>query len=727
MNQMMYRVLGLSLCLAMFAQAQPLVDRVPADAMVYVGWRGTNDLGAGFAGSHAEAIAKESRFSALIDQTLPALVKFAGTKSAQAGPIAEASRVILTSALRYPTAIFIVPGDAQTKGVPRFAMVCRPDKDADKLLQQFNFFVNSIGQEVPVKAFAVGDVVSLAINYAPDQMALAGGADARPSAIAGEAAFKSAIAQVDADPVLFAYVNPKQITAAIKSQLSPRELGSAEFKKTEQLLSELGLDRVGAIAFSGTFKNKMWQERMFVEGASRKGLASLLESKPFSTELLSRIPASSTSVSTFRFDPVKLVAEARRAATAVDPKWGEMVDMGTGAVTMAVGANLENDILAPLGDEWVVYNSPEVGGNDFYGSVVINKLDKPMDAKTALASLSIFLSNTGRTFTRNESFKIAGSSIKVDDMTIYYLATPLVAPAWTIKDGYLYIGFYPQSVVAAARYAGEGIQKRSEFAEAMGRLEQTDIVGMQFVDVKSKLPDGYSTVRLITRSLLGASDMFAVPAPEMILPTLPTMLRETSAAAGVTWTDDAGLHGKWIEAYPGSSTIAGASVMDALTNNSAMAISVLLPSLNRAREAANRIKSASNMRQILLGSIMFANDNRGAFPNELGQLVEGKYLTGPDVFVNPRTGNEPPRQLAGNPQLTADWINSESDYVYLGKGRNAAKTNADAILIYEYPSNLDEGINVGFADGSVTFIRYEVLEETFKASGLKAPDIGRSN
>ncbi len=727
MNQMMFRMLGLSLCLAVVAQAQPLVDRVPADAMVYVGWRGTNDLGAGFAGSHAEAIARESKFSVLIDQTLPALVKFAGTKSAQVGPIAEASRLILTSTLRYPTAIFVVPGDAETKGVPRFVIVCKPGKDADNLLKQFNFIVASIAPDVPAKAFADGDVVALAISYRPDQMALAGDADARPAAISGEATFKSAIAQVDAEPVIFVYVNPKQITAAIKSQLSPRDLESAEFRKTEQLLSELGVDRIGAIAYSGTFKNKMWQERVFVEGASKKGLTSLLESKPFSPELLSRIPATSTDVSAFRFDPVKLIAEARRAATAVDPKWGEIVDMGTGAVTMAVGANLENDILAPLGDEWVVYNSPEVGGNDFFGSVVINKLDKPMDAKTALASLSIFLSNTGRTFTRNESFKIAGSSIKVDDMTIYYLATPLVAPAWTIKDGYLYLGFYPQSVVAAARFAGDGIQKRSEFAEAMGRLEQTDVVGMQFVDVKSKLPDGYSTVRMITRSLLGASDMFAVPTPEMVLPTLPTMLRETTAAAGVTWTDDAGLHGKWVEAYPGSSTIASASFMNAFSNNPALAASVLLPSLNRARDAANRIKSASNIRQILLGSIMFANDNRNKFPDTFGQLIEGKYLIDPAVFVNPQSGSAVPHGVAADPKLAADWANESADYVYVGKGLDARNAKPDRIVVYERPNDLDDGINIGFADGHVEFIRYEQLEQVFAESGMKAPAINRSN
>jgi prepilin-type N-terminal cleavage/methylation domain-containing protein/prepilin-type processing-associated H-X9-DG protein len=45
----------------------------------------------------------------------------------------------------------------------------------------------------------------------------------------------------------------------------------------------------------------------------------------------------------------------------------------------------------------------------------------------------------------------------------------------------------------------------------------------------------------------------------------------------------------------------------------ALLISILLPSLKRAREGANRVKCASNMRQIILGLIMYSNDDKGKF------------------------------------------------------------------------------------------------------------------
>jgi len=46
----------------------------------------------------------------------------------------------------------------------------------------------------------------------------------------------------------------------------------------------------------------------------------------------------------------------------------------------------------------------------------------------------------------------------------------------------------------------------------------------------------------------------------------------------------------------------------------ALLISILLPSLNRARETANRVKCASNLRQIGQAILLYANENKGAYP-----------------------------------------------------------------------------------------------------------------
>lgn len=53
----------------------------------------------------------------------------------------------------------------------------------------------------------------------------------------------------------------------------------------------------------------------------------------------------------------------------------------------------------------------------------------------------------------------------------------------------------------------------------------------------------------------------------------------------------------------------------------ALLISILLPSLNRARETANRVKCASNLKQIGQAILLYSNENRNAYPRT-------KYLSG---------------------------------------------------------------------------------------------------
>jgi len=88
----------------------------------------------------------------------------------------------------------------------------------------------------------------------------------------------------------------------------------------------------------------------------------------------------------------------------------------------------------------------------------------------------------------------------------------------------------------------------------------------------------------------------------------------------------------------------------------ALLIAILLPALNKAKQQANIVKCASNLRQISIAVLSYANNNKGRLPPSMvepnpiypdglfwaNMLVEGKYLDSPhgvDAAGNPRLGD----------------------------------------------------------------------------------------
>jgi prepilin-type N-terminal cleavage/methylation domain-containing protein len=92
----------------------------------------------------------------------------------------------------------------------------------------------------------------------------------------------------------------------------------------------------------------------------------------------------------------------------------------------------------------------------------------------------------------------------------------------------------------------------------------------------------------------------------------------------------------------------------------ALLISILLPSLNRAREQANRIKCASNLRQIGYGIQLYANENNQQYPRTYFQVgsaqVRADNYGGARASQTPYSFAPPPAASpVGNNNVTASF------------------------------------------------------------------------
>jgi prepilin-type processing-associated H-X9-DG protein len=132
---------------------------------------------------------------------------------------------------------------------------------------------------------------------------------------------------------------------------------------------------------------------------------------------------------------------------------------------------------------------------------------------------------------------------------------------------------------------------------------------------------------------------------------------------------------------------------------------LIVPTLGRPREPAQRVKCASNLRQIGQGIQMYANENRGAFPPSFDAVLSTQDLT-PEVFVCPSSDHE--RATGPTTQaVVASFLsnpNLHCSYVYTGAGLTSATATPKHVLAYEHATNHKDGMNVLYGDGTVQWV-----------------------
>src|SRR5208282_858536 len=133
-----------------------------------------------------------------------------------------------------------------------------------------------------------------------------------------------------------------------------------------------------------------------------------------------------------------------------------------------------------------------------------------------------------------------------------------------------------------------------QYVALQHRLGDHKPAALSYFDLPEMAGEGYEDLLLVSRLYLGFADIFGAQTPAMVLPPLDKLLPQVAPSESIEWSDDTGTHAKEISAFPGSDALAGGFFGPATVGQDALLVSILLPSLNRARETANRVKCASN-------------------------------------------------------------------------------------------------------------------------------------
>jgi len=121
----------------------------------------------------------------------------------------------------------------------------------------------------------------------------------------------------------------------------------------------------------------------------------------------------------------------------------------------------------------------------------------------------------------------------------------------------------------------------------------------------------------------------------------------------------------------------------------ALLISILLPSLNRARETANRVKCGSNLRQVGQAILLYSNENKGNYPRTKYNASVNQH----NYNLDGQTGN-----TVADPFKDTGWKDYENDPImamFL-----LIRTQDITSEVFVCPSSNDEKDSYGTAAGA---------------------------
>ena len=319
-----------------------------------------------------------------------------------------------------------------------------------------------------------------------------------------------------------------------------------------------------------------------------------------------------------------------------------------------------------------------------------------------------------------EKLTISFEQMKAADLTLHYLNVPFVTPTWTLQNGNWYFSLYPQMAQSAAQNAaarGPSILENEAFVAMRKRLGDHQASSLMFDNLPKTAPQAYAMWVLLSRYAAAGDVWGGVKSGPMLLPPLPKIMENLGPSGKVTWIDAAGIHSKSVCSFPGSDIVGSEPASFAAIAAPAFMVAILLPALSKAREQAHRAGASNDLRQIGLAVQAYSNQFNQQYPPDLGKLATTENLS-PSLFVSPSSNTKAPPGL-NTPEEQAAWVNANSDFVYLGAGKNNTIPPAQVLAYEKLGIHHGQGTNVLFGDNSVRWLSPYELDLIFKEQKIQ--------
>lgn len=631
---------ALPFCLPPAAPDPVMMRVVPEECLFYYGWNGAATADPKSA-NQTEQMLAEPEVQAFITQLESELMSLLA-RSLPPDPVSQSLGKQIPSLLRtmltHPMAMYVSKVEPPTN--IRLGLVLKAGKDAQKVFESLVALETLGAQMVPGNAMREVSVAGLRMRQIPipgivwgfykdEYLVLSLGTDETQALLTRMGGSGTSPAWYQNLNKTLAIDRPSSVFYVNVAGMLQAAAPMLQDPKINTMLNVLGVNNLSYLgSVDGLDKTGIASKTLIGIKGTPTGVFAMLQGSPIGAADLQPFPRDASMASIIKMDLSAGYQKVLALMGQIDPSQRQSMLDEVAKLEAQIGFKLDEGLFKALGDSWGFYSAPAADGKTALGAMTVSIRDRAAFEKTyqtLLAMAKAALAGAG-----NPDLAIKESKYK--GTPVYYLKLPAsllnalpggfpgavpgglpggapgaapgaapaagipgLTPSWCITQDRLVFALDPNTLKTfLSRDSSSGsFADRTEIAAALA----TKPITLNFQDFKESVKSGYPTLQTLLPQLAG---IMALQGLQFKLPALPSQAAiEKHALPNIsfmTYTAD----GILMERHH---SIPYTNIN--WTSTAPVAIALLLPAVQAARESARRAQGANNLKNLLLAMLNY--------------------------------------------------------------------------------------------------------------------------